>query len=300
MSKGRTELKVGIAVFMAIVIFFGGIIWFKGYSFRQRFQTIQLSFNDVGALGAGDPLAVSGVNMGKVKAIELASGRVVVSCLIDESVFLGEDATFSVKNIGLMGERFVAVSAGTSSVPLDLTRIHEGRYDTGIPEVMGMMGDMVSEVRELVRVIGATVASPGTLNEFQQTVTGLHDLTVSLNQLVDNSKEDYQRTLAAAERASRSLDDFISSNKPKADSAMTNFAAASEKLDKLADNLDTLSTSLQTFVDKLNSDEGSLGLLASDMTLYQDVKRAIREVDKLVGDIRANPKKYLKMEFKLF
>ncbi|MFH1891390.1 MAG: MlaD family protein [Candidatus Zixiibacteriota bacterium] len=300
MSKGRTELKVGIAVFMAIVIFFGGIIWFKGYSFRQRFQTIQLSFNDVGALGAGDPLAVSGVNMGKVKAIELASGRVVVSCLIDESVFLGEDATFSVKNIGLMGERFVAVSAGTSSIPLDLTRIHEGRYDTGIPEVMGMMGDMVSEVRELVRVIGATVASPGTLNEFQQTVTGLHDLTVSLNQLVDNSKEDYQRTLAAAERASRSLDDFISSNKPKADSAMTNFAAASEKLDKLADNLDTLSTSLQTFVDKLNSDEGSLGLLASDMTLYQDVKRAIREVDKLVGDIRANPKKYLKMEFKLF
>jgi len=285
---------------MAIVIFVGGIIWFKGYSFSQKFQTIQLSFNDVGALGAGDPLAVSGVNMGKVKALELVSGKVLVSCLIDESVFLGEDATFFVKNIGLMGERFVAVSAGTSSVPLDLTGIHEGRYDTGIPEVMGMMGDMVSEVRELVRIIGATVASPGTLNEFQKTITGLHDLTVSLNQLVDDSREDYRRTLAAAENASRSLDDFVRSNKPKADSAMTNFASASEKLDKLADNLDTLSTGLQMFVDKLNSDEGSLGLLASDMTLYQDVKRAIREVDKLVGDIRANPKKYLKMEFKLF
>jgi phospholipid/cholesterol/gamma-HCH transport system substrate-binding protein len=155
-------------------------------------------------------------------------------------------------------------------------------------------------VRQLVNQIGSTVASEGTLNEMQNTVTQLHDLTISLNELVDQSKEDYRRTLRAAESASRSLDDFVQANRGKADSAMTNFESASRKLDMLADNLDTLSTSLQVFADKLNSEQGSLGLLASDMTLYQDVKRAVREVDKLVGDIRANPKKYLKMEFKLF
>lgn len=300
MSKGRSEFKVGLVVFLAIVMSFSGIIWIKGYKFSQQFNTVKIRFRDVGTLRTGDPLAVSGVAMGKVKVIDLVSGKVVVTCSIDETVFLGEDATFTVKNVGLMGERFVAVYAGISSVPLDTGIVHDGRYDTGIPEVMGMMGDMVSEVRELVRLIGSTVASPSTLNDFQETVSQLHDLSVSLNGLVDESKEDYIRSLRAIERASTSIDEFVRSSGPTADSAIKSFASASAKLDMLTDDLDTLSSSLQTFIDKLNSEEGSLGLLASDQTLYQDVKKAVREVDKLVTDIRANPKKYLKMEFRLF
>lgn len=300
MSKGRSEFKVGLVVFLAIVMSFSGIIWIKGYKFSQQFNTVKIRFPDVGTLRTGDPLAVSGVAMGKVKVINLVSGKVVVTCSIDETVFLGEDATFTVKNVGLMGERFVAVYAGISSVPLDTGIVHDGRYDTGIPEVMGMMGDMVSEVRELVRLIGSTVASPSTLNDFQETVSQLHDLSVSLNGLVDESKEDYIRSLRAIERASTSIDEFVRSSGPTADSAIKSFASASAKLDMLTDDLDTLSSSLQTFIDKLNSEEGSLGLLASDQTLYQDVKKAVREVDKLVTDIRANPKKYLKMEFRLF
>jgi phospholipid/cholesterol/gamma-HCH transport system substrate-binding protein len=300
MSKGRSEFKVGLVVFLAIAMSFTGIIWIKGYKFRQQFNTVKISFPDVGALRTGDPLAVSGVSMGKVKEIDLVSGKVVVTCSIDETVFLGEDATFTVKNIGLMGERFVAVYAGTLSTPLDTSIVHEGRFDTGIPEVMGMMGDMVSEVRELVRLIGSTVASPGTLNDFQETVSQLHDLSVSLNGLVDESRDDYRQSLHAIERASTSIDEFVQSSAPTADSAVKNFASASAKLDMLTDDLDTLSSSLQAFMDKLNSEEGSLGLLASDQTLYQDVKKAVREVDKLVADIRENPKKYLKMEFRLF
>jgi phospholipid/cholesterol/gamma-HCH transport system substrate-binding protein len=235
-----------------------------------------------------------------VKDIDLVSGKVVVECLIDETIYLGEDATFTVKNIGLMGERFVAVNAGTSSVPLDTTIVHDGRFDTGIPEVMGMMGDMVSEVRELVRLIGSTVASPGTLNDFQETISQLHDLSVTLGEFVDESKADYRRSINAIERASTGIDEFVQSSVPTADSAVRSFASASARLDRLTEDLDTLSSSLQLFVDKLNSEEGSLGLLAADQTLYQDVKKAVRDVDKLVMDIRANPKKYLKLEFKLF
>ncbi len=300
MSRGRSELTVGLVVFAAVAIFFIGIIWIKGYKFRQQFTSLKISFPDVGALRTGDQLAVSGVAMGKVKEIGLVSGRVVVTCTVDETVFLGQDATFTVKNLGLMGERFVAVYAGTSSVPLDTTLVHQGRFDTGIPEVMGMMGDMVSEVRELVYLISSTIASPGTLNDFQETISQLHDLSTTLNELVDGSKEDYRRSLEAIERASSGIDDFVRSKRPQADSTMADFASASAKLNRLADDLDTLSSSLQVFVDKLNSEEGSLGLLVADQTLYQDVKKAVREVDKLVLDIRDNPKKYLKMEFKIF
>lgn len=300
MAKSRSELKVGIVVFLAIAVFIAGIVWLKGYRFRQQFEPIKLTFKDIGALSEGDPVAVSGVRAGKVDKIRLEGGRVVVTTLVDESVFLAKDATFTVKNIGLMGERFVAVDPGTLSVPLDTDKIHEGRFDTGIPEVMGMMGEMISEVRRLVNVIGETIASPGTLNDFQETIKQLKSVATELNTLVAQSKDDYRKSLQAIERASASFDDFVESNRPKAEESIENFNAASEKLVILANDLDTLSSSLQQFADKLNSEEGTLGLLASDQTLYQDVKKSVRELDRLVTDIRENPKKYLKMEFSIF
>ena len=300
MAKSKSELKVGIVVFFALILFVGGTIWLKGYRFQQQFRPIELTFKDIGALSAGDPVAVSGVRAGKVKDIRLESGKVVVTALLDESIFLADDATFTVKNIGLMGERFIAVDPGTSSVPLETGKIYEGRFDTGIPEVMGMMGDMVSEVRRLVYVFGETIASPGTLNDFQETISNLRKVSVELNTLVAQSRDDYQKSLAAIERATSNLDEFVQGNRSKAESAIENFESASAKLDLLADDLDTLSSSLQMFADKLNSEEGTLGLLASDQSLYQDVKRAVRELELLVGDIRENPKKYLKMEFSVF
>ena len=296
----KSEVKVGLVVFLAVVMFVTGLIWIKGYRFNQKFNTVTISFPDIGALAEGDFVAVSGVRAGKVKKIELISGKVHITCLIDQAIFLGQDATFTVKNIGLMGERFIAVYPGTSSVPLDLNEVREGRFDTGIPEVMGILGDMVTEIRELIRQFGSTVASPGTMRDAQETIELVHDLAANLNELVNESKVEYKQSLLAIKNASKSLDDFVQSRRPTADSAIADLASASAKLDRLADNLDTLSSSMQMFVDKLNSDDGSLGLLASDQTLYQDVKKAIREVDKLVEDIRENPKRYLKMEFKLF
>lgn len=300
MSKGRSEFKVGIVVFLAIVIFFAGIIWIKGVRFSGDYDTLKVSVPNVGALREGDPVAVSGVTTGKIKTLELISGQVVVTCLVDRNVFLAEDANFTVKNIGLMGERFLEIYAGSSEVALDLEKVHEGNFDTGIPEVMGMMGDMVAEVRELVNLIGRTVASPGTLNEFQQTISQLHQVTIDVGELVSESKEDYKNSLAAIERASSSISNFVENNRTNADSAVANFSQAAGKLNIIADNLDTLASSLQMFADKINSEEGSLGLLASDESLYQDVKKTVRELDMLVEDIRTNPKKYLNMEFKLF
>lgn len=300
MSRGRSEFKVGIVVFLAIVIFFAGIIWIKGVRFARDYNTVRVSFPNVGALREGDPVAVSGVTTGKIKILELVSGQVIVTCLIDRNVFLADDASFTVKNIGLMGERFLEIYAGSSAVALDLEKVHEGRFDTGIPEVMGMMGDMVAEVRALVNLIGRTVASPGTLNELQETISQLHQITVDIGELVSESKEDYKSSLAAIETASKNISDFVESNRAGADSAVSDFSQAAAKLSAIADNLDTLASSLQIFADKINSEEGTLGLLASDESLYQDVKKTVRELDKLVEDIRANPKKYLKMEFKLF
>jgi phospholipid/cholesterol/gamma-HCH transport system substrate-binding protein len=47
---------------------------------------------------------------------------------------------------------------------------------------------------------------------------------------------------------------------------------------------------------KLDSGKGTLGKLVNDDTLYTDVSAAAASIKALIADIKANPKKYFKVE----
>ncbi len=52
---------------------------------------------------------------------------------------------------------------------------------------------------------------------------------------------------------------------------------------------------LNSMVDKMNSSDGSLGLLMSDKTLYDNLKSSSKNMDLLLQDVRLNPRRYLKV-----
>ena len=48
-------------------------------------------------------------------------------------------------------------------------------------------------------------------------------------------------------------------------------------------------------VNKINNGKGTLGLLLNDNKLYMEVEKAARDLNLLLEDIRANPKRYVKV-----
>jgi phospholipid/cholesterol/gamma-HCH transport system substrate-binding protein len=48
-------------------------------------------------------------------------------------------------------------------------------------------------------------------------------------------------------------------------------------------------------VNKINSGQGSLGLLLNDDKLYKEAQKAATDLNLLLEDIKANPKRYLKV-----
>jgi len=61
MDKHTAELKVGILIILALIIFGYGIIWIKDYRFRAEHYTLEVFFPRVGNLDVGDPVSVLGV-----------------------------------------------------------------------------------------------------------------------------------------------------------------------------------------------------------------------------------------------
>jgi phospholipid/cholesterol/gamma-HCH transport system substrate-binding protein len=295
MTKKTVELRVGLVVSLAIAILIVGIIWVKGIRFNQTQNIYSVIFPDVGALKVGDPVSVSGVEKGKVKKIQLYQGKVLVTLDLTTDVVLKKDAQFTVKNIGLMGERFVAVQTGYSDTLLDLSRPAVGYYDTGIPEVMGRMGEMIDQLSRLVGNLEGVLGTKWSRESMLETIKNLKEVSHSLNALLDRNQGKFDQTMDDLSYSSGELKKIISENKEKLQSTVDNFGEASTKLGNIATTLDSVSLSLKKLSSKIESGEGTLGQLVNDTTLYEQIKKTTQHVDDLILDIKKNPKKYLKV-----
>jgi phospholipid/cholesterol/gamma-HCH transport system substrate-binding protein len=72
------------------------------------------------------------------------------------------------------------------------------------------------------------------------------------------------------------------------------------KDDKLAKQLSTTLDKFNMTIDKVNSGQGTIGQLLVNPSLYDAANGATREAHQLIKDVRANPKKYLRIQLHIF
>ncbi len=300
MAARNIEIKVGLLVLAGAAVLFVAIWLAKGYRFGQEFYNVSVVFPEVGSLSTGDPVSVSGVNKGKVQSIKLYKGGVMVTMELSKDVKLKKDATFTIKNLGLMGERFVSVKTGTSETPLDLSEIVKGTTEAGIPEVMGTMGQVIQQLNQLVEKLDQTIASPATLDKFSQTITDLQQLSARLDSATRYNAPKIDRTIDNFADLSQTLKNGVDRNEKYVDTAVQNIDVAARRLVKLTDDMEEASKRFKSFATDLDESKGSLRLLLEDRRLYDDLRRAALNLDSLVVDIRQNPKKYISFSVELF
>jgi phospholipid/cholesterol/gamma-HCH transport system substrate-binding protein len=301
MATGNNiEFRVGVIVLMVAVLLIASLYWLQGYRLKYNSQMVKVRFNDVGTLSVGDRVTVSGVLKGKVRDFRLTESGVLVELQIYQDVLLKKDATFTIKNMGVMGERFVAINPGRDSLAYDASVTADGLYDYGIPEVMGSMGDMIDELHNLVTQLKQTVASDESMDRFDRTASNLESISKSLVGYLDRNEGKFDESATNFLKASRRINDMIAHNEPSVDSAVGRLDVLTQRLLAFTDQLDTLAASARTFADQLNNGDGTLQMLVDDRRLYDDLRKTAGNLDDLVVDIRANPGKYINLNVELF
>ena len=71
MKDSRQEIQVGLAIIAAVVVLVAGLMWFQGYRYDRDSVRVTVQFPAVGGLGAGDPVHVRGIPLGKVESVGL-------------------------------------------------------------------------------------------------------------------------------------------------------------------------------------------------------------------------------------
>ena len=115
--KGRLNLELIVGAFMVVGILCLGYISIKlgkvevwGKSGYEVFAI----FNDIGGLRNGAPVEIAGVNIGRVARISLEDYEARVVLQINPGLPIHQDAIVSIKTRGLIGEKYVQISAGAA------------------------------------------------------------------------------------------------------------------------------------------------------------------------------------------
>ena len=114
------EMKVGVLVIACIVILLGLLYKTGSFDFKKEGYTVKAVFNIVAGVQRNAPVRLAGVEIGKVQDIQLAYDQgtnVIVTLWLGKNAKLKTDSQAIITALGLMGEKYIEVTAGSQDAP---------------------------------------------------------------------------------------------------------------------------------------------------------------------------------------
>lgn len=303
LMKISNETKVGILTIAALTVLILGFNFLKGKDLFKKSRKIHAVFNNLGGLSRSNEVKINGYVIGTVYSLNKKDANldeIVATINLTEEVNIPKDSKAIITS-PLVGSWYINIEKGESSEFLKPGDTLKSKLDVGIlDDVKAQLTPTLTKVRNTLDTLNTVLGSVnGVLNSeaknnLQQTLANLNRASNALNGLLDNQSGSLAKTLNNAEAISQSL----KNNTEEITATIGNAKKATEKFAALdiqptLDSLNSMISNLKAIASKLNSNEGTLGALMNDRTLYKKITDAILSAEILMDDMRAHPKRYV-------
>lgn len=301
--KISSELKVGILAVVAILALIVGFRFLKGKDIFNHHPKIYAIFKSVGGLDKSNFVKINGLAVGSVYKIEPADANISairVTLSITEDVNIPENSVAYISG-SLLGASEVVIEKGNSQKYLGdedqiKTRAEDGLLGDLSSEAKPLMGKVRNVADSLTLLLSSfnnTLDVP-TQRNLQEVIANLKYTIASMNNVLTSVEKPLAGTLSNLNEFSAGL----KRNNNQIDQILGNANTFSKDLSSLnmQQTMDTLNAtvgSLRAAVNKISSDEGSIGALMNDRQLYNRLNQVALSAEILLDDIRVHPKRYV-------
>ncbi|RRC99826.1 MlaD family protein [Prevotella sp. OH937_COT-195] len=289
------EVKIALVAIVGLVVLFYGLNFLKGLSLFSSQNIYYIKFNNINGLSQSSPIYANGFRVGVVKDIIFDysnSENVKVVVDIDKQLDMPGGTSAEIVS-DMLGNVQVNLLIGNDRAHLiEPGAVIEGRTNDGtIGQVKNMIPaieKMLPKLDSIMTSLNVLLADPAVAQSLHNVETVTANLTTStreLNRLMANLNRDVP---AMTQRANILMDNAngVAENLAKIDVEQT-----MQKVNNTLDNV-------RLFTEQLNSNDGSLGLLMRDKSLYNNLNSTMQSADSLLTDLREHPKRYV--HFSLF
>jgi phospholipid/cholesterol/gamma-HCH transport system substrate-binding protein len=290
------EVKVGIMAIAAIFILYFGLNFLKGFDIFSPVKKYYATYENIGGLVPSSPVYIKGFKVGKVDEVKYDFSKqksFVIRISISKDIKLPKGTIVELYDDGLMGGKAIQlVYAPTKPFQTMYEPGDTIESNVGIGLMAQLSGSLMPKIESIscqadslirsVRVLVENKNLNKSLSSIEKTTA---DLAVSSSQLKKMMNKDVPHIISDVNIVTTDFKQ-ISGNLKKID-----FAATFASIDHTISNLSLLS-------DKMNSSEGTIGLLLNNKDLYINLSNTASSADKLMIDLQKNPKRYV--HFSLF
>jgi len=327
-------VAVGLVVFMIFAVGGEGGFWWQRYPLKVKFH--EVGGLKAGAVVRLNGKEVGSVKTVEFAGTEIDVG---FELLKDVRPLVTTDSTAEIGSLSLLGEPIIDIAASQTGTPLndgeyvktgtpsptmsDLTEQAAG----GLQKLDALLGDVRAGRGTLGKIVTddalyaemqAFVASAGRVTDSisagRGTLGGLVKDPAAYNAL-KTSLENLQTMTARINSGQGTLGKFLN------DEAMgRSMAGAAANVDhitgrlsrgegtagklltdqQLYDRLNSMANRVDQVVAGLEAGRGTAGRLLHDQQLYENMNRAVTELRDLLGEIRKDPQKYLRVRVSIF
>ncbi|HEU0014859.1 MAG TPA: MlaD family protein [Longimicrobium sp.] len=294
MRSPRREVHVGLFVIVGLLAVIAVLFTITDPgTFRGRYY-VSTVVRDAGGIRKGDPVRLKGVNIGRVREFRISEGVVRITLELEHEYPVPADSRVSIVSSGIMQPMVAEIIPGESRQPLA-----DGQVLQSIDApTFAQQAERLGSQAEALGTRADTVLFRAQQVLSEQTVaavgTSAQEMAALLAQLTQLASE--QRTQLGALTASlrRSAEGFESSaTRPELARAIARADSLTLKLDAATTSLAQAGTSLAALAGRVERGEGTLGKLAQDDQLYDNLNAAVTGLMQLTQDIRENPRKYI-------
>lgn len=299
MRKIPKEVWIGLFATMALTLMFIGINFLKGDDIFTGRNTYYSLLDDVKGLKAAAPVLYKGIKTGTVTEVELLPERNAVLVTVEVS-----------KRVSLpMGTRLRLVSTDlfdTKALQIEIGQEAGRNYrhrDTLPAEIApSLIENLVGDLTPLKNKVEISLSNLNRILEAVEEAKIRHSLaqldegSSNLNELIRDSRGPIQKTLSELSRLSEDL----RQDQPLLKASIQNFKTFSDSLSHLqlkqtVNQAALALSSTRQLMERIQSDQGTLGKLMKDSSLYYNLQQSTLSLNLLLTDLRQNPGRYVQV-----
>ncbi len=303
--KFSNETKVGILAIVTIFIFIVGYNFLKGNDVFSDEDAFYAKYDRVNGLSVSKPVLINGYPIGRVSKLSLLpSGQILAEFKIHRGYEIPKNTIARLENTDLLGGKAIIFMLGSSN---QFAKSGDTLSTNTQKTVIEQVEPIQQKAAQIISRLDSILSSVnGTINpEFQRNF--------------ERSFASIARTLETLEGTAKKVDGLVGAQSVKIgtilgnlESISSNFKNNNDKVSAIISNMNKVSddvakaniaqtitqtnntlANLQSVLDKVNTGQGSLGLLVNDKQLYTNLTHAADNLDKLMIDLKTNPKRYV-------
>ena len=286
MNKSRLEWKVGLFVFIGLVLLATLLIQFsKGTTFFRPTYDILLQASTVGGLKPRAQVLMSGIQVGTVSSMRLApdSKSVTITLRIYRPYQVYRDARFVIEQSGFLGDQYVAIlptknegaifgpgDEAKAEAPLDLQEAARSAvgFIQHLDSAATNITDALNEARRTILSTRALTNLGATIDNFHRVSERSVSITDNVNALVESNRPSITGSVS-------NLLFFSEQINQSASAVRALLATNSPEIDAAVKNIESSTATLKNLLDGVQAGKGLAGQLLENEQIAANVSQIV-------------------------